>query len=859
MAIVYLESNTTGFGQQLLQASARYDDVYFLVRDRARYAFCAQLHNGIRVIDCDTTSFEAVWEALQRIDAIRLLASTSDACIEMAARAAERLGLPGNPPAAVALCRDKWLMQDTLRPARVAYPTTRVIRTPDDIADLIWPVVVKPRQGTGSIGVRLIDNPQEFRQYAQTDAICQRFVAGIEYSVETFSDAQGHHVLGVTRKTVSDAPHFLELAHVFPAALDAATHTRITDCVRRALDAVGYRFGPAHTELKVDGASVTLIEINARLAGGMIPRLMERAYGWSMTDLYIRSHLTARCQFIVPEPPLHSAVAFIVPEIGRAYAGLDFPADITDSADAGHFATGGVNAGKFDFSDRAGYVIATARTPEEAQRDAHSLRDRTRVLYLEPDAALPDAVTIHSIVYDASPARFGSLLDNLMPIEKAHLIMLRTQHIIDTDRFSMLREALLALEADPRLLDAHRSGRGVYFDYEHYVIARCGRDTGGMIQTARSRNDINSTHLYLVVREAIAKVSAQTLTLIETVARRAEDNLDILLPIYSQYQIAMPGSAAHYLAAQCEILLGTLDTLTALRDRPCASPLGACAGAGTSFATDTADTAALLGFASGPHNSLAAISDKNLAQRAASAFTELSGNLNRIACDLQLWTMRETGIATLPDALYGGSSNMPQKRNPWLLEWLRLAHEQNFGKLITALSSLSHLPTGNSYQASRTALETVVEIAGQLLDMLSVMTYALDGIRFDADAARDVLLNGHASATLAAEALVQQGFTSFRDAHGAVAHALTATAAEIDATPLLLDAARALDEAEHGLQTGTLTDRLAFGAGPGRTPTSAHLQHIGERLHTARREHLAHRARSGAARAALDQRFRTAS
>ncbi|WP_322047734.1 lyase family protein [Paraburkholderia sp. J67] len=856
MAIVYLESNTTGFGQQLLAASARYDDVYFLVRDRARYAFCAQLDATIRVIDCDTTSFDAVWNVLQRLDGIRLVASTSDACIEMAARVAERLGLPGNPAATVALCRDKLLMQDTLRAARVPYPATRAVRTPDDTQDLRWPVVVKPRQGTGSIGVRLVETVQEFERHFRGDTICQHFVPGAEYSVETFSDARGHHVLGVTRKSVTAPPHFLELAHVFPAALDDTTHTRIADTVRRALDAVGYRFGPAHTELKVDGASVTLIEINARFAGGMIPRLMERSYGWCMPDLYIRSHLTAQCQFIVPEPPLHSAVAFIVPEICRSYAGLDFP---VDADEAGLFATHGINVGKFDFSDRAGYVIATARTPDEALNRAESLRDRTQVLYLEADDALPDAATIHSIVYDARSPRFGQLIDSLIPIEKAHLTMLREQQLLDADRFAALREALLALEADPQLLDAHRSGRGVYFDYEHYVIARCGRDTGGAIQTARSRNDINSAHLHLTLRAALAAVVARTLTLADTAARRAEDGFDTLLPIYSQYQTAMPGSVAHYLAAQCEILLGTLDALTALRDQPQTSPLGACAGAGTSFATDTARTAALLGFAGGPLNSLAAISDKNLAQRGAAALTELSGNLNRIACDLQLWTMREVGIAVLPDAMYGGSSNMPQKRNPWLLEWLRLAHEQNFGKLIAAISSLSHLPTGNSYQASRSALETVVEIATQVLDMLSVLTYALDGIRFDADAARDALFNGNACATLAAEALVQQGFATFRDAHGAVAQALTATAAEIDATPLLLDAARALDDAEHALQTDTLPERLAYGAGPGRKPTSAHLDSIGARLHAARRDHLAHRSRRAAARAALDQRFRTAS
>ncbi|WP_431824926.1 lyase family protein [Burkholderia sp. F1] len=858
MAIVYLESNTTGFGHQLLETSALYDDVYFVVRDRTRYAFVEQLSSAIRVIECDTGSFEATCESLASIEAIRLVASTSDACIEMAARLSTHLGLPGNAPATVALCRDKLLVQDALRAAGIAYPATRSVHSVDEAHELAYPVVVKPRRGTGSIGVRLVEDAETFAHGFSGEVICQRFVAGTEYSVETFSDSRGHHVLGVTRKHVTPPPHFLETGHVFPAGIDVATETRITDTVQRALSAVGYRFGPAHTEVKIDGETVTLIEINARLAGGMIPRLMERAFGWSITDLYIRSYLTGQSQFVVPSPPLHSSVAFIIPEIGRPYAGLDFP---PGAQDAGRFATSGVNSGKFDFSDRAGYVIATARDADTAFRNVAALRERTRILYADETDVPPDAETIHAIVYDVrpAPARLGELLDSLLVIEKAHLSMLREQRVLDEPQFAALKDAVLALEAHPQQLGEHASGRGVYFDYEHYVIARCGRETGGMIQTARSRNDINSTHLQLTLREVLACVVQKTIALVEIAARRASMTLDTPLPIYSQYQTAMPGTAAHYLAAQCEIVLGTLDALADLRARSHASPLGACAGAGTSFVTDTALTAALLGFDAGPVNSLAAISDKNLAQRCAMLLMESSGNLNRIACDLQLWTMREVGIATLPDGMYGGSSNMPQKRNPWLLEWLRLAHEQNLGRLIGVISSLSHLPTGNSYQASRSALESVVDSARQLLDMLTVVAYALDGLRFDAEASRAALLGSGACATLAAETLVQHGHASFRDAHGAVAQALTATSTEIDAHPLLRAASQAIGEAERALEHGTLTERLASGGGPAGATTRRHLERIGARVGSARHAHLADRARHAAARDALEQRFRTTS
>lgn len=855
MAIVYIESNTTGFGQSLLDTSLNHDETCFLVRDRARYPFLARLSPAVRVIDCDTQSVDALERVVGEIPDVRYIASTSDAFIENAARLSQRLGLPGTPAEAVALCRDKLRLQDTLRDHGVPYPYTTAIESADAARKLTYPVIVKPRQGTGSIGVRLVEREQDFPDTSGGAFICQRFIPGAEFSVESFSDADGHHVLAVTRKFLTKPPHFLELAHVLPADLDAMTQARIVDTVRRALDAVGYAFGPAHTELKVHGDTITIIEINARLAGGMIPRLMERAYGWSIADLYVRSHLSRRSQFVVPTPALYSAVAFVVPEVGRRYVGIDFP---DDCADAGLFRDEGVNAGKFDFSDRAGYVISFGRSASSVLRKALSLRMRSRVLYDDPERTIPDRDAIHDIVYESSPPCFGKLTVNLLAIEKAHLIMLREQGILSAEQFRSLREAVTTLEANPALLSEHVSGRGDYFDYEQYVIDRCGRDTGGMIQAARSRNDINATHLLLTVRQALSHVTRRVVDLGETLARRAADSAEVLLPIYSQYQTAMPGSAGHYLVAQCEILLGTLDALASLRDGLGSSALGACAGAGTTFVTDPRRTAVLLGFSTGPLNSLSAITDKNPALRCACLLTELSSNLNRIATDLQLWSMREIAIVTLPDGMYGGSSNMPQKRNPYLLEWLRLGHDRIAGHCATALSSLSHLPTGNSYQASRTAVETVSEMSGLVIDMLSVLVYSIDGIRFDANAARRAIDMGNAGATLVAESLVQQRMASFRDAHAAVGRALSSppdAAPDAAADPLGSAAAALLGRLHDEFEGAHVFDRLDGGGGPSTRNTHAALTILAARLLEQRRRQRSCESRETAVRQALDRCF----
>ena len=221
MAIIYIESNTTGFGQMLLDASLHYDETCFLVRDRARYAFIDRLPPGVRVIDCDTQSVDALERVVGEIANVRYVVSTSDAFIENAARLSERSACPAIR-APRSRCRDKLRLQDVLRDHGVPYPYTAAIDSAEAAHNLTYPVIVKPRQGTGSIGVRLVEHEPDFPDASDGALICQRFIPGTEFSVESFSDADGHHVLAVTRKFVTKPPHFLERAR--PAGGPRCSH-----------------------------------------------------------------------------------------------------------------------------------------------------------------------------------------------------------------------------------------------------------------------------------------------------------------------------------------------------------------------------------------------------------------------------------------------------------------------------------------------------------------------------------------------------------------------------------------------------------------------------------------------------------
>jgi cysteine synthase A len=119
-------------------------------------------------------------------------------------------------------------------------------------------------------------------------ALVEEYLTGPEISVETFGWQGTTHLIGITEKSVTGEPYFVEHRHIFPADLPPDVETSVRDMVRRALGAVGLRLGAAHTEIRLTAGGPMLVEINARLAGGMIPELIRIATGIRMLDQQLR-------------------------------------------------------------------------------------------------------------------------------------------------------------------------------------------------------------------------------------------------------------------------------------------------------------------------------------------------------------------------------------------------------------------------------------------------------------------------------------------------------------------------------------------------------------------------------------------
>lgn len=214
--------------------------------------------------------------------------SLTELGLEPAAVAARRLGAAGAPPQAVRATRDKLEMRRVLeRSAPHLNPPFAAGDDAEAVARLFGadrgpkaPVVAKPVAGTGSNAVTLLRSAADLPEDRRTRAtLLERYVGGREYSVETLSSGGRHTCLGIAEKR-TEGEAFVEVAHLMPApSLDAAGRRRVERAVAELLDAVGLTDGPAHTEVKVDGARVTVIETHNRPGGDGIPDLVRLTRG----------------------------------------------------------------------------------------------------------------------------------------------------------------------------------------------------------------------------------------------------------------------------------------------------------------------------------------------------------------------------------------------------------------------------------------------------------------------------------------------------------------------------------------------------------------------------------------------------
>lgn len=308
--LVFVESNTTGTGMLALHAAAWLGLApVFLTSKPDRYAGLAD--TPAEVIECGTNDLAEVRRILDgRLSRLRLagIMTTSEFYLVPVAELATSLDLPGNPPDAMATCRNKARTREVLAAAGVTQPRFVAIRDPAAAsaaaAVVGLPCVLKPVDDSGSAGVLLCSTVDELVAHAGNlltatanvrgqptagTALVEEYLDAPEYSVEMFSVDGEATCVGITRKGVTGLPYFVESGHLFPADLPTEVAERMVGQVRRALAATGFLRGASHVEVKLTDHGPSIVEINARTAGGMIPELVRLATGIDLLEQQIRA------------------------------------------------------------------------------------------------------------------------------------------------------------------------------------------------------------------------------------------------------------------------------------------------------------------------------------------------------------------------------------------------------------------------------------------------------------------------------------------------------------------------------------------------------------------------------------------
>ncbi len=357
----------------------------------------------------------------------------------------------------------------------------------------------------------------------------------------------------------------------------------------------------------------------------------------------------------------------------------------------------------------------------------------------------------------------------------AHARMLAKVGLIAASEAREIVAGLLGIEREISAGDFRFdvSDEDIHLAIERRLTEKIGA-AGGKLHTARSRNDQVALDFRLYLRDEIVEVIKLVRGLRAALLKVARGNVDTVMPGYTHLQRAQPVSLAHHVLAYVEMLGRDRERLEQALERTAVMPLGAGALAGSTLPIDRRMVARELGFRRIAENTIDAVSDRDFAVDFLAAGALLAVHLSRMSEELILWTSTEFGFAELPDEFSTGSSMMPQKKNPDLLELIRGKTGRIIGDLVALLTILKGLPLAYNSDLQEDK-ERVFDAIDTIKPALDLVTKLWPRIRFNRTAMRSAA-GGFALATDLAEYLVAHG-TPFREAHEAVGALVRDTAA----------------------------------------------------------------------------------
>ena len=364
----------------------------------------------------------------------------------------------------------------------------------------------------------------------------------------------------------------------------------------------------------------------------------------------------------------------------------------------------------------------------------------------------------------------------LLPFElaasRAHANALEHTGVLTSEELSEVLKALAEIgrraESSPEFLNDPEA-EDVHHFVEKQLAALIGA-TGYKLHTGRSRNEQIATDLRLFVRHSIDTVHNLIADWIEAMLSRADAAGSAAMPSYTHLQPAEPVLVAHWLLAYVEMFLRDGDRLADCRKRANFCPLGSGAVAGATLTLNRQVMASELGFDAPTPNSIDATSDRDFAIEFVDALSLLALHLSRWAEEMILFSTSAYGFVELPEAYSTGSSAMPQKKNPDLLELVRGKAARVMGYATALQTLVKGLPLAYNKDLQETQ-EPLFDASDTIVGMLPLVTGFMNAVEFNEAKMNQAAQTGFMNAWAAAAYLVERGVPS-RLAHEAVGKAV---------------------------------------------------------------------------------------
>ncbi len=332
-----------------------------------------------------------------KIDGV--LTAATDYGVLTAAFIAREMGLPGLKYEVAQLIKNKYQVRKCLYENHVddteqAYEVHRDTNIEELANEIVYPVMVKPCDGSGSRGASRVDKAEDLKEackYAMHGSITDRaeietFIIGKEYGAETLVVNGEINVLGIMQKWMTNPPYYAELGHSIPTDLKKEVEDKAIKCVKNAIKALGVNFGSVNMDMLItEDGKVYIIDIGARMGGNMIgpciipygkgidymAAMIQNAVG-DPVDLSVKDYCAVATKLLA----FKDGIVKKLPDMNKVEEKFD--------VEIYHHLEEGMKVNEYHTNlDGCGYIIARANTQNEAVRKAEKVLDYLKAVLFE--------------------------------------------------------------------------------------------------------------------------------------------------------------------------------------------------------------------------------------------------------------------------------------------------------------------------------------------------------------------------------------------------------------------------------------------------------------------------------------------